>query len=49
MLTEKSKSDFDNTKVAEYVDLEGFAVADESNKHNLNKPIKLSELEEQNN
>jgi hypothetical protein len=43
MLTEKSQSDFDNTKKAEYVDLQGFAVADETNKHKLSHPVKISE------
>jgi hypothetical protein len=38
MLTEKSLSDYDNTKKAEYYDAEGFTVADENNKHKLNKP-----------
>lgn len=47
MLTEKSQSDFDNTKKAEYVDLEGFAVADEANKYNLKAPAKISEPEAQ--
>jgi hypothetical protein len=38
MLTEKSVSDYDNKKKAEYYDAEGFTVADENNKHKLNKP-----------
>jgi hypothetical protein len=46
MLTEKSQSDFDNTKKAAYADLEGFAVADEANKDKLNRPVKISEIEE---
>jgi len=40
MLTEQSQSDFDNTKKAEYIDAEGFQVADEANKEKLNKPVK---------
>jgi hypothetical protein len=43
MLTEQSQSDFDNTKKAEYIDLEGFAVADSENKDKLSNPVKLSE------
>ena len=46
MLSEKSKSDFDNTKKAEYFDVEGFAVADAENKHKLNKPEEISKLQE---
>jgi hypothetical protein len=38
MLTDKSISDYDTTKKAEYYDAEGFNVADEKNKHKLNKP-----------
>lgn len=41
MLTEKSKSDFDTTKTAQYVDAEGFEVADEGNKDKLKKAVKL--------
>lgn len=35
MLTDKSSSDFDNTKKAEYYDADGYQVADEKNKHKL--------------
>ncbi len=45
MLTEDSQSDFDRTKKASYVDLNGFAVADEANKNKLNEPVKISEVE----
>ncbi len=47
MLTEKSLSDFDNTKKAEYYDKEGFCVADEANKQKLKSPqkINISEIE----
>ena len=45
MVTEKSQSDFDHTKKAEYYDKEGFAVADEANKEKLKQPVKLEELE----
>jgi hypothetical protein len=41
MLTERSQSDFDNTKKAEYYDKEGFLVADEENKHKLKNPQKV--------
>lgn len=41
MLTDKSKSDFDMTKKAEYYDEEGFFVADEASKHLLYKPAKI--------
>lgn len=48
MLTGNSQSDYDTTKKAEYFDSEGFSVADEQNKHKLNKPEKL-EFKEENN
>ena len=41
MLTDKSQSDYDTTKKAEYYDAEGYSVADEQNKHKLNKPEKI--------
>lgn len=44
MLSEKSKSDYDNTKKAEYYDKDGFAVADEANKHKLVKPEPIKNL-----
>lgn len=37
-ITAESKSDFDSTKKAEYMDNEGFELADKSNKNKLNKP-----------
>jgi len=49
MLTEKSQSDFDNTKKAEYYDLEGFCVADEENKDKLVNPKPITELSDHNN
>ena len=48
MLTERSQSDFDNTKKAEYFDKEGFFVADENNKNRLKSPEKLENLETEN-
>ena len=44
MLTDKSQSDFDNTKKAEYYDEDGFAVADKENKHKLKNPQELEKL-----
>ena len=41
MLTDQSQSDYNNTKKAEYYDLEGYMVADEENKHKLNKPERI--------
>lgn len=49
MLTENSQSDFDNSKKAEYVDLDGFAVADVENKDKLANPVKISEIGTQQN
>jgi|LauGreDrversion4_2_1035121.scaffolds.fasta_scaffold427289_2 hypothetical protein len=46
MLTEKSISDYDNTKKAEYYDAEGFEVADEKNKHKLSKPERLNKTQD---
>ena len=46
MLSEKSKSDFNNTKKAEYYDAEGFEVADAENKHKLKNPQRVEELQE---
>lgn len=46
MLTDKSLSDYDNTKKAEYYDAEGFNVADEQNKYKLNKPEPLSNIQD---
>jgi len=40
-----SRSDFDMSKKAEYVDKEGFGVADKANKGNLTNPIKFTRLD----
>lgn len=45
-LTEDSHSDFDFTKKAVYYDADGQAVADETNKHQLKKPVRIKNLEE---
>ena len=45
MLTDKSQSDYDNTKKAEYYDADGYTVADEANKHRLEKPESLKNLD----
>ena len=42
MLTEKSQSDYDKTKKAEYY--EGYSVADADNRHLLAKPEAIKEL-----
>lgn len=47
MLTDKSQSDFNNTKKAEYYDAEGFMVADEANKHKLSKPEPLKNVQKE--
>ena len=44
MLTERSSSDFDNTKKAEWYDSEGFSVADSLNKDKLKSPKPVKEL-----
>jgi hypothetical protein len=44
MLNEKSRSDFDSTKKAEFYDEEGFQVADAENKHLLKTPKKIEHL-----
>jgi len=49
MVTEKSQSDFDNTKKAEYYDKKGFAVADEDNKEKLQQPSPLKDLQTEEN
>lgn len=49
MLSEKSHSDFDKTKKAEYYDEEGFAVADKDNRHRLKTPVPLKNLEKEDN
>ena len=46
MLTDRSLSDYDNTKKAEYYDAEGFKVADEKNKHKLSKPEPISKIQD---
>jgi hypothetical protein len=46
MLTKESISDFNNTKKAEYFDLEGFETADEANKNKLKSPQKIENLKE---
>jgi hypothetical protein len=47
MLTEKSQSDFDTTKKAEYYDKQGFAVADKDNKHRLKEAAKVEETQKE--
>ena len=49
MLSDKSLSDFDKTKRAEWYDEEDFYVADEANKKKLKKPkrIKQAQFEEE--
>lgn len=44
MLTEKSLSDFDKTKTAEWYDAEGFSVADDANKDKLIAPEPIRKL-----
>ena len=45
MLSEKSRSDFDHTKKAEYFDAEGYMVADEQNKNKLKNPQHVDKLQ----
>ena len=49
MLSDRSLSDFDKTKKAEWYDEEDFYVADEANKKKLKKPkrIKQAQFEEE--
>lgn len=47
MLTTESKSDFAGEKKAEYYDASGFAVADEANKHKLNNPEPIKNLNQE--
>jgi len=47
MLTEKSKSDFDNTKKAEWYDADGFSVADSANKDKLKAPEPIKNLNQE--
>jgi hypothetical protein len=49
MLTEKSLSDFDKTKKAEWYDAEDYVVADELNKHKLKNPQKIADLKSKDN
>lgn len=44
MLTDKSQSDYDQTKKAEWYDAEDYTVADENNKHKLKNPQKIADL-----
>lgn len=44
MLSDKSISDFDSTKKAEYYDLDGYMVADEKHKDKLNQPEPIEKL-----
>ena len=44
MLSAESKSDYDNTKKAEYYDKEGYAVADKANMHKLKSPESVEKL-----
>lgn len=46
MLTDRSASDYDHTKKAEYYDADGYAVADQANKNKLKNPKPIKELEE---
>jgi hypothetical protein len=43
VVTENSRSDFDNSKKAEYYDEDGFNIADEKNKHLLETPKKIEQ------
>ena len=44
MLTDKSISDYDNTKKAEWFDEEGYTVADSANKDKLKSPKNIKDL-----
>lgn len=44
MLSDKSQSDFDHTKKAEWFDAEGFCVADKENKDKLKDPQPIEKL-----
>jgi hypothetical protein len=44
ILTEKSQSDFNSQKKAEYYDAQGFEVADENTKHLLTSPKPVADL-----
>jgi hypothetical protein len=44
MLTDKSQSDYDHTKKAEYYDAEGFSVADKEHKHLLKRAESVESL-----
>ena len=45
MLTNKSQSDYDSTKKAEYYDAQGYTVADEANKSRLTRPEPIGSSE----
>lgn len=47
MLSENSRSDYDNTKKAEYYDAAGYSVADEANKHKLKQPESVKNLQKE--
>lgn len=47
MLTEKSLSDFDNTKKASWYDEHDFLVADEKNKEKLKNPKPIENLKQE--
>jgi hypothetical protein len=47
MLTDKSLSDFDNTKKAEWYDKDGFLVADDKNKEKLKNPQAIENLKQE--
>lgn len=49
MVTDRSFSDFDMTKRADYYDELGNEIADESNRHKLKKPIALKKIVDQGN
>jgi hypothetical protein len=44
MLTDKSVSDYDQTKKAEWFDEEGYTVADDANKDKLKAPKSIKDL-----
>ena len=44
MLSDKSLSDFDKSKKAEWYDVEGYEIADDTNKDKLKNPKKIQTL-----
>jgi len=42
-ITEETRSDFDSTKKVEFIDKEGFEVADKKNKNKLKNPVAIKE------